>query len=125
VALFTQGIRASQECSRIHSPREQGTLKTDDDFLVDAPPMFGGALLDSLVKFVRDALDRNAWHAGTSMVLKRNHFGTIVSTAHLSVKFPIGLLTGRTRHKGGCGQLKRSAFHRARFYLPLPVSLES
>jgi hypothetical protein len=48
--------------------------------------MFGGALLDSLVKFVRNALDRYAWHAGTSMVPKRNHFGTIVSAMRLSVK---------------------------------------
>jgi hypothetical protein len=103
VALFTQGIRASQERRRIHSPGEQYTLKTDNDFLVDAPPMFGGALLDSLVKLVRDALDRYAWHGNPSMDPIWNRFGTIVSTVRFSVKCQrygklraeAALLTGR------------------------------
>jgi hypothetical protein len=87
VALFTQGIRACQEHRGIHSPGEQCPLKTDNDFLVDAPPMFGSALLDPLVKFIRDALDRYAWHGNPSMEPIWNRFGTIVSTVRLSVKF--------------------------------------
>jgi hypothetical protein len=87
VALFTQGIRAGQERRRIQSPGEQCALKADNDFFIDAPPMFGGALLDSLVKLVRNVLDRYAWHGGTSMDPIWNHFGTIVSTVRLSVKF--------------------------------------
>ena len=54
--------------------------------------MFGGALLDSLVKLFRDALDRYAWYGDTSMVPIWNHFGTIISTLPKSVKF----LTGRS-----------------------------
>ena len=88
VALFTQGIRASQERRRIHSPGEQCALETDNDFLIDAPPMFGGALLDSLVKFVRDALDRYAWHGNPSTDPIWNRFGTIISAVRPSVKCP-------------------------------------
>jgi len=103
VALFTQSIRASQERHWIDPSGEQCALKADNDFLVDAPPMFGGALLDSLVKLVRDALDRYAWHGNPSIDPIWNRFGTIVSTVRFSVKCQrygklraeAALLTGR------------------------------
>lgn len=86
VALLTQCIRASKKLRRIHPPCEQCALEADDDFLVDAPPMFGCALLDALVKFVRDAFDRYAWHENPSVDPIWNRFGTIVWAVRLSVK---------------------------------------
>jgi len=56
----------------------------DDNFFIDAPPVFGGALLESLARFVRDSLDRYARHGGTSTA----QYGTVLEPSQRSCVFP-------------------------------------